>query len=84
MKDAEIINRLQTLASSVLGRDDIVLDKKTKFDDISVNSFALVQLICAIEDEFEIEIPNAAIKTVNSGPAAVRIIKKCLKNKTNE
>ena len=84
MNDKEILDRLQEITRSVLGRDEIVLDNKTQFKDLGLNSFGLVQLVCAIEDEFEIEIPNTAIKTVNSVPSAVRYIKKCLKKKGSE
>ena len=81
MNDQEIIEKLQALSRSVLGRDDIVLTAKTKFEDLGVSSFGMVQLVCAIEDEFDIEIPNAAIKSINSVPNAVRFLKKQLKSK---
>lgn len=79
MNDQEIIEKLQELSRSVLGRDDIVLTAKTKFEDLGVSSFGMVQLVCAIEDEFDIEIPNAAIKSINSVPNAVKFLKKQLK-----
>lgn len=81
MNDQEIIEKLQELSRSVLGRDDIVLTAKTKFEDLGVSSFGMVQIVCAIEDEFDIEIPNAAIKSINSVPNAVRFLKKQLKSK---
>ena len=81
MNDQEIINKLQTIVRTVLGREEIVLDRKTKFEDLNVNSFSLVQLICAVEDEFGIEIPNLTVRTIRSVPAAVKVIRKCLKNK---
>ncbi len=75
MNDQEIIDKLQALVQNVLGRDDIVLTKKTKFEDLGVSSFGMVQLICAIEDEFDIEIPNLSIRMINSVPAAVKFIR---------
>lgn len=81
MNDQEIIEKLQELSRNVLGRDDIVLTAKTKFEDLGVSSFGMVQIVCAIEDEFDIEIPNAAIKSINSVPNAVRFLKKQLKSK---
>ena len=81
MNDQEIIEKLQELSRNVLGRDDIVLTAKTKFEDLGVSSFGMVQIVCAIEDEFDIEIPNAAIKSINSVPNAVRFLKKQIKSK---
>lgn len=81
MNDQEIIEKLQALFKSVLGYDDIMLTPKTKFEDLGISSFGMVQLMCAIEDEFDIEIPNTAIKSINSVPSAVRYLKKQLKSK---
>jgi acyl carrier protein len=81
MSDQEIIEKLQVLLRSVLGSDDIVLTTKTKFQDLGISSFGMVQLVCAIEDEFDIEIPNTVIKSINSVPSAVKFLKKQLKAK---
>lgn len=81
MSDQEIMEKLQELVRNALGSDDIVLTVKTKFQDLGLSSFGMVQLVCAIEDEFDIEIPNAAIKSINNVPAAVKLLKKQLKSK---
>jgi acyl carrier protein len=81
MSDQEIIEKLQVLLRSILGSDDIVLTTKTKFQDLGISSFGMVQLVCAIEDEFDIEIPNTVIKSINSVPSAVKFLKKQLKAK---
>ena len=82
MSDQEIIEKLQVLLRSVLGSDDIVLTTKTKFQDLGISSFGMVQLVCEIEDEFDVEIPNSTIKSINSVPAAVKFLKKQLKAKS--
>lgn len=81
MNDQEIMEKLQKILQSVIEGDDVVLTHKTKFEDFGVSSFGMVQLVCAIEDEFGIEIPNAAIKSINSVPSAVKYIKRELKTK---
>ena len=81
MSDQKIIEKLQELVRNVLGYNDIVLTEKTKFQDLGVNSFGMVQLICEIEDEFDIEIPNSSIKSINNVPSAVKLLKKLLKAK---
>ncbi len=65
-----MLDRLQIILNKITGRTDIIITKKTKLNNKEYNfsSFAIIQLICAIEDEFDIDIPNAEIKkfkTVN-------------------
>ena len=81
MNEQEIFEKLQVVVNRVFGQDSIDLTKKTKFDELGINSFAMVQLICAIEDEFEIEIPNTAIKGIKNVPAVVKDIKKRINEK---
>lgn len=81
MTDQEIIDKLQALLRNTLECDDILLTEKIKFQDLGISSFGMVQLVCAIEDEFDIEIPNTVIKSINSMPSAVKFLKKQLKRK---
>ncbi len=64
-----MLERLQNIFIDITGRTDIVLTPKTKINkDIGLSSLSIVGLICAVEDEFDIEIPNSVIKkfkTVN-------------------
>jgi len=59
-----MLERLQNIFNELTGRTDIIITLKTKLNNKEFNfsSFAIIQLICAIEDEFDIEIPNSAIK----------------------
>ena len=59
-----MLERLQNIFNELTGRTDIIITPKTKLNNKEFNfsSFAIIQLICAIEDEFDIEIPNAAIR----------------------
>lgn len=81
MSDHEIIEKLQEILRSTLECGDVVLTEKTKFQDLGISSFGMVQIVCAIEDEFGIEVPNKAIKTINSVPSAVKFLKKQLNTK---
>lgn len=81
MTDREIIEKLQIIVRDLAGDDDIILDDKTVFKDLGFNSFAQVQLICAIEDAFGIDIPNTAIKSVKNLSSAVKLIKRLIKNR---
>lgn len=58
-----MIKRLQEVVNETLGRTDIVLTPKMKLEkSVGLNSLTFVGLICAIEDEFDVEIPNSALK----------------------
>ena len=57
-----MLAELQKLFNDVVGRTDIELTLKTKMKELPLSSLGLVQLICAIEDEYEIEISNADMK----------------------
>lgn len=58
-----MLERLVKIFCEVTGVTDIELTEKTKIKNIAnVSSLTMIQLICAIEDEFDIEIPNSQIK----------------------
>ena len=57
-----LLDKLQSIFNDVTGQTDIVLSKKTRInDDIGLSSFTKIQLVCVIEDEFGIQIPNDVI-----------------------
>ena len=58
-----MLEKLEKIFCEVTGVADIELTEKTKIKKIAnVSSLTMVQLVCAIEDEFDIEIPNSQIK----------------------
>lgn len=70
-----MLEKLEKIFSEVIGVTDIKLTEKTKIKKIAnVSSLAMVQLICAIEDEFDIEIPNSQIKSFKSVKDVIEFI----------
>lgn len=58
-----MINRIENIFSEVTGITDLEFTEKTRFDKIkNVSSLTMIQLICAIEDEFDVDIPNSQLK----------------------
>ena len=58
-----MINRIEKVFTEVTGRTDIKFTEKTKIDkNLGISSLGIVQIICGLEDEFDVEIPNSAIK----------------------
>ena len=51
----EIVRRFTDDENIVITVDSVLLT------DLGLNSYELVQMICAVEDEFDVEIPDRAI-----------------------
>ncbi|MBR5321898.1 MAG: acyl carrier protein [Clostridia bacterium] len=73
-----MFEKLQELYNDISGRDDIKLDPQMKLKDLELSSLGLVQLICAIEDEFDIEISNADLKGFKSVKNVVDYLEKII------
>ena len=62
-----MINRIEKVFHEVTGNTDIKLTEKTKIDkNLGISSLGVVQIICGLEDEFDIEIPNSVIKKLKT------------------
>ena len=58
-----MIKRIEKVFAEVTGKTDISFTEKTKIDkNLGISSLGIVQIICGLEDEFDVEIPNSAIK----------------------
>lgn len=73
-----MLSELQKIFNEVIGREDIVLTPKTKMKDLPLSSLGLIQLICAIEDEYDIEISNADMKKFKSVKDVTEYLEKVL------
>lgn len=76
-----MIDRIEKIFTEVTGKKDISITPKTRLDNsLGISSLGLIQLICAIEDEFDIEIPNSAIKKFKTVGDVADFIKKNTEN----
>ena len=73
-----MLERLQSVFNDITGRTDVIITPKTKLNnkEYDFSSFALIQLICAIEDEFDIEIPNSEIRKFKTVKDVMSFIEK--------
>ena len=73
-----MLERLQSVFNDITGRTDVIITPKTKLNtkEYNFSSFALIQLICAIEDEFDIEIPNSEIRKFKTVKDVISFIEK--------
>lgn len=72
-----MIERIQKVFSEVTGQTDISLTEKTKIDKkLGISSLGVIQLICALEDEFDVEIPNSVIKKFKTVKDVINFLEK--------
>ena len=72
-----MVKRIEEIFSQVTGLTDLNFTEKTRLNkDFDISSLALIQLICAIEDEFDIEIPNSQIKKFKTVKDVINFIEK--------
>ena len=73
----EIFERVKEVIGEQLGIEDIeTITMETPFiDDLGADSLDIVELIMALEEEFDMEIPEAEAEKISSVGDAVEYIK---------
>ena len=66
MDRSEIFDKIAEVAADVLGVDVAEISDETTFDDLDANSLERLQLVTAIEDEFNLEIDDETLLSLNS------------------
>lgn len=62
-----MLEKIQEIYNISTGRDDLILTPKSKFKDVLEGySFGLVYMICAVEEEFGLSIPNDKLKKMKT------------------
>lgn len=74
----EIFSKVCDIASDVLGVEPDELSEATTFDDLDANSLDRLQLVTAMEDEFDIEIDDDKLMAINSVAGAIDAIEQTL------
>ena len=72
-----MIKKIEEIFVKVTGLTDIKLTEKTRLDkELNVSSLTMIQMVCAIEEEFDIEIPNSAIKKFKTVKDVIKFVEK--------
>ncbi len=73
----EIFERVKEVIGEQLGIEDIetITMETTFIDDLGADSLDIVELIMALEEEFDMEIPEAEAEKISSVGDAVEYIK---------
>lgn len=74
MERTEILEKVHDIASDVLGVDADEITEETTFDDLDADSLDRLQLVTAMEDEFDLEIDDDKLAAINSVADAVDAI----------
>ena len=72
-----MIEKLTKIICEHTGNNNVTITEETVLiADLGLNSFDLVNLACIVEDEFDIEIPDRAIKDFKTVGNVIAFIEK--------
>ena len=72
-----MIKRIEKVFSEVTGRENLNFTEKTRLDkNFEFTSLSFIQLICALEDEFDVDIPNSVVKKIKTVGDVVKFLEK--------
>ncbi|MDY2778150.1 MAG: acyl carrier protein [Collinsella sp.] len=78
MERTEIFAKIADIASDVLGIDIDEVTEATTFDDLDATSLDRLQLVTAMEDEFDVEIEDEKLLAISSVEDAIEAIESAL------
>lgn len=72
-----MLEKLKDILSKTIGMENSEINKDSDLKaDLGLSSFDLAELACVVEDEFDIEIPNRAIKDFKTVGDVITFIEK--------
>ncbi len=80
MERSEIFEKVADIASDVLGIEAGDVTEETTFEDLDADSLDRLQLVTAMEDEFNIEIDDEKLEAINSVSDAIEAIQSTLED----
>lgn len=70
----EVFDKVRTIVANQLNIDEAMIKTETKFEDLNADSLDVVEVIMALEAEFDIEIPDEEAEKVKNIGAVVEYI----------
>jgi acyl carrier protein len=76
MDDTELFDRFKKCAVEVLSVEEDKVVPEAKFgDDLDADSLDLVELVMALEEEFDISVPEEDLEGIDTVSQAVELVK---------
>lgn len=73
--DQAIFNKVKAIINEQLGVSEDELTPQTSFEDLNADSLDIVELIMALEEEFELEIPDEEAEKIQTVGEIIEYIK---------
>lgn len=70
----DIFAKIKGLISEQLGVDEAEIGKDTSFEDLDADSLDIVELVMALEEEFNLEISDEEVENIKTVGDVVRYI----------
>ncbi|MBC7345608.1 MAG: acyl carrier protein [Clostridia bacterium] len=70
-----VFEKVRDIVVEQLGVDEDEVTMETSFEDLNADSLDIVELIMALEEEFDLEIPDEDAEKLTTVSAAVEYIK---------
>lgn len=75
MERNEVLEKLRAAAVETLGAEEAAIVEDARFkEDLDADSLDLVELVMALEEEFDIEVPEDDLEGVTTVRAAVDLV----------
>lgn len=70
-----MLEKIKKLIYPVIDNKDVIIDENTVIlKDLNINSYDIVELICVLEEEFDISVPDKKIKSLVTVGDIIRYI----------
>lgn len=70
-----VYEKIKDIVAEQLGVEEEDINEDTSFDDLNADSLDIVELIMALEEEFDLEIPDEDAENLTTVGAAVEYVK---------
>ncbi|MDN5327085.1 MAG: acyl carrier protein [Moorella sp. (in: firmicutes)] len=71
----DVFEKIKGIVAEQLGVEEETITMETSFEDLNADSLDIVELIMALEEEFDLEIPDEDAEKLTTVGAAVAYIK---------
>ena len=71
----EIFDKVKAIVVEQLGVEEVDVKQETSFEELNADSLDIVELIMALEEEYDIEIPDEDVEKIATVGDVVEYIK---------